>query len=150
MAVLAMVQELRALEQRQAALTADLAAAGTAEPVPVLHPNLPELYRRKVEALEVALQDPSTAAAAATALRGLIEAILIFPGAKRGELTVELRGDLAAFLHLGTAASAQLRTVSRFRPRTDQRPSTQNGRSLCGERPFCSRWRWMRGQDLNL
>jgi DNA invertase Pin-like site-specific DNA recombinase len=133
----AMVQELRALEERQAALTADLAVAGTAEPVPVLHPNLPDLYRRKVEALEVALQDPSTAAAAATALRGLIEAILIFPGAKRGELTVELRGDLAAFLHLGTAASAQTSTSrSANGPTTPQRqtavPCVGNGRSVLG------------------
>ncbi|MCW8087677.1 recombinase family protein [Sabulicella glaciei] len=115
----ALVGELRTLEQQQATLTAELGAAGTAEPVPVLHPNLPELYRRKVEALEVALQEPNTAAAAATALRGLIDAILIFPGARRGELTVELRGDLAALLDLSSVAP-QRKTAA---------PLVGNGRS---------------------
>jgi site-specific DNA recombinase len=99
----AMAAELRELEQRQAALAADIAAAGTPEPVPVLHLNLPELYRRKAEALEAALADPATSAAAAEALRGLIDAILVFPGERRGEVSVQLCGDLAAFLHLGDA-----------------------------------------------
>ncbi len=97
-----MVGELRQVERQQAALTAGIAAAGTTEPVPFLHPNLPELYRRRVEVLEAALRDPATAAAA---LRGLIDAILVSPGERRGEVTVQLRGDLAAFLHLGAAGS---------------------------------------------
>ena len=63
--------------------------------MPVLHPNLPELYRRKVKALEDALQDSRTASAAAEALRSLIDAILVYPGDKRGEVTIDLRGDLA-------------------------------------------------------
>jgi hypothetical protein len=62
--------------------------------------NLPELYRRKVEALEQALSDPAMAAAAIEALRSLIDAILVHPGARRGEVRIELRGDLAAFMHL--------------------------------------------------
>ncbi len=37
--------------------------------------------------------------AATEALRALIDAILIFPGESRGEVTVSLRGDLAVFLH---------------------------------------------------
>ena len=98
-----MVKELNDVERRQGILAAEIAAAGMPEPVPVLHPNLPELYRRKVEALEAALGDPATAAAAAEALRGLIEAIEVFPGERRGEVSVQLRGDLAAFLHLGEA-----------------------------------------------
>ena len=102
----AMVEELREIERRQAALASEIAAAGTPEPVPVLHPNLPELYRRKVETLEAALKDPAAAAAAMEALRGLIEAIEVFPGAKRGEISVVLRGDLAAFLHLNEAGGA--------------------------------------------
>ena len=60
-----------------------IAMAGTAEPILVLHPNLPELYRRRVEALEVALRDLATAVAAAEVLRGLIAAISVFPGARR-------------------------------------------------------------------
>ena len=102
----AMVKELNDVERRQGILAAEIAAAGMPEPVPALHPNLPELYRRKVEALEAALRDPATAAAAAEALRGLIEAIEVFPGERRGEVSVVLRGDLAAFLHLGEANGA--------------------------------------------
>lgn len=67
-------------------------------------PRLPELYRRRVETLELALRDPTTAAAAAEALRGLIDAIEVFPGERRGEVSVVLRGDLAAFLHLEDSA----------------------------------------------
>ncbi len=102
----AMVKELNEVERRQDIVAAEIAAAGTPEPVPVLHPNLPELYRRKVETLEAALQDPAAAAAAMAALRGLIEAFEVFPGAKRGEITVQLRGDLAAFLYLGEPGGA--------------------------------------------
>jgi hypothetical protein len=102
----AMVKELNEVERRQDIVAADIAAAGTPEPVPVLHPNLPELYRRKVETLEAALKDPAAAAAAMEALRGLIEAIEVFPGAKRGEISVQLRGDLAAFLYLGEPGGA--------------------------------------------
>ena len=101
----AMVQELRGLERQQAELQSLIAAAGTPEPVPDLHPNLPGLYRRKVEALEEALRDPSTAAAATEALRTLIDAILVYLGQHRGEVRLELRGDLAAFLYLSETES---------------------------------------------
>ncbi len=103
----AVVQELRGLEDRQASLSAQMTAAGTPEPVPTLHPNLPDLYRRKVEALEQALQDPSSAALAAEALRTLIDAIVVYPGPLRGEVRIELRGDLAAFLHLADPGTGQ-------------------------------------------
>jgi site-specific DNA recombinase len=42
----AMVTELRELERRREALQAEVAAAGVLEAIPVLHPNLPALYRR--------------------------------------------------------------------------------------------------------
>jgi site-specific DNA recombinase len=134
----AMVAELRGLEQRQESLMAEIAVAGTPEPVPVLHPNLPELYRRKVEALEAALQEPATAAAAAEALRGLIDAILVYPGERRGEVSVHLRGDLAAVMHLGEAGAAGA-------------PNAKRAALLVGAGPVEKSWeRWMRGQDLNL
>lgn len=94
----AMVAELRVTEHRLEELSVQIAAEHHPETVPVLHPNLPELYRRRVEALEVSLADPSTCLAATEALRGLIDAIQIHPGERRGELGVSLRGDLAAFL----------------------------------------------------
>ena len=99
----AMVGELREVERKQELLQARLAEAETPEPIPTLHPSLPALYRRRVETLEEALADPVTAIAAAEALRSLIDAILVHPGQRRGEVFVTLRGDLAAFLHLAEA-----------------------------------------------
>jgi hypothetical protein len=67
----AMVAELRLTEHRLEELSGQIAAEDHPETVPVLHPNLPELYRRRVEALEVSLADPSTCLAATEALRGI-------------------------------------------------------------------------------
>ncbi len=102
----AMVAELRKVEARQVELAAEMAAAEQPEAVPTPHPNLPALYRRRVEALEEALTDPETAMAATEALRQLIEAILIFPGERRGEVEISLKGDLAAFLQASEASAA--------------------------------------------
>jgi site-specific DNA recombinase len=115
-----MVRELRELEQRRETLEAGIVSAGVAELAPMLHPNLPELYRRKVEMLEKALQDPATASAAGEALRGLIDAIVVFPGAKRGEVMIELRGDLAAFMHVEDEGASTRTAV----------PRVGNGRSV--------------------
>jgi hypothetical protein len=56
--------------------------------------------RQKVERLEQALHDPTVSAAAVEALRSLIDAVIVHPGERRGEISLELRGDLAAFLYL--------------------------------------------------
>jgi hypothetical protein len=99
------------VEEQLVGLTAE------ADAVPAIpHPRIAEAYRRQVEALEgllaegsmealeAALTDPSTAMAATEALRALIDAILVFPGERRGEVSVSLRGDLAAFLHAAEAS----------------------------------------------
>jgi len=64
---------MRTLEVRIAAIDADLAAP-PAPPVR-LHPNLPELHRRKTAELAATLADPEVGAAALDALRGLIERV---------------------------------------------------------------------------
>ena len=143
----ALVGELQDLERRQAALAAETVAAGAAEPVPVLHPNRPNLYRRKVEALEQALADPATAAAAAEALRSLVDAVLVHPGERRGEAAVELRGDLAAFLHLGDAAE---RGAGRDGEMPDSKTAVAligNGRSVSGREVLGS---WDAGPRIGL
>ena len=94
------------MERRREALLAEAAAAGVPELVPVLHPNLPALYRRRVEALEEALKDEATALLAGEALRSLVDAILVHPGERRGEVSLSLRGDLAAFLRMAEADQA--------------------------------------------
>lgn len=95
----AMANELREVERCREALQAEIVAAGLPEPVPVLHPNLPALYRRKVETLEEALADPETMLAATEALRSLVDAVLVHPGERRGEVSLSLLGDVAALLH---------------------------------------------------
>jgi DNA invertase Pin-like site-specific DNA recombinase len=103
----AMAAEMREIEARKATLEAEIVGTADPEPMPILHPNLPALYRRRVEALEEALTDPQTAGPATEALRVLINAIVVFPGERRGEVSVTLRGDLAAFLHADEAERAR-------------------------------------------
>ena len=45
--------------------------------------------------------------AATEALRELIDAMLVLPGERRGELSVSLRGDLAAFLRAAGESEGQ-------------------------------------------
>jgi site-specific DNA recombinase len=84
-----MVQELRSLEHQLEQVEKEIEIGGKAEPTPALHPNLLEIYRRKVAALEDALREHLTAAAAAEALRSLIDAILIYPEEGRGAVRID-------------------------------------------------------------
>jgi len=98
----ALQRELAALEARQAELAAQAAAP---PPPPVtIHPNASEIYRKKVADLHAALAEPGTRAAAAEALRGLIEEIRITPDGDRN--AVELVGELAALLRLSGSKNA--------------------------------------------
>jgi DNA invertase Pin-like site-specific DNA recombinase len=77
--------------------------------VPALHPGLAEAYRRKVAELESALNDPAIRLEAAGVLRGLIDAVVLYPGERRGEIRAELHGVLAALLQLDQADKAKTR-----------------------------------------
>jgi hypothetical protein len=66
------------------------------EPPPLLHPSMADLYRTKVEQLAAALQADGTRLEASETLRGLIESIVLTP--EKGQLRIELRGNLAAML----------------------------------------------------
>jgi len=89
-------ERLIALEADRARLTA--AQKELPAPMPALHPNLAKAYREKVARLEVELDDPEITAEAKSVLRSLIEKIIVFPGEKRGEVHLELHGELAAIL----------------------------------------------------
>ena len=65
---------------------------------PLLHPNLPEVYRRKVAHLHTLLEQPDTKVEAMDLIRSLVEAIVLTP--EDGTLRVDLRGELAAILGL--------------------------------------------------
>ena len=91
-----MSDRLRELEARQAKLTERLAAVPA--DVPDIHPNIPEIYRRKVARLAEALDRPEDRDEAAAAIRGLIERIELTPGEKRGQMHATLHGDLGTII----------------------------------------------------
>lgn len=82
------------LQSRKDALVKQLEVAD--EPPPLLHLSVADLYRSKVEELAWALQREDTRLEASEMLRGLIDSIVLTP--KKGQLRIELRGNLAAML----------------------------------------------------
>jgi site-specific DNA recombinase len=84
-------EELDLLERRKAELSR---SAARPAPVPVLHPNLAELYRRMVAGLREALSDEATREEAADVLRSLVAEARPVP--VDGVLTIRLRGELAS------------------------------------------------------
>jgi hypothetical protein len=107
-----LVDELQSLDRRQDEIVVELARESEPEQLIKLHPNLPELYRRRVETLEEALGEPEGASAAAGALRSLIDAVVFYPEDGRGKYRLELRGDLAAFLYLTDGDAQKARAIS--------------------------------------
>ena len=104
----AMVNDrLTKLEQRRVALAAEAATA--ASPAPRLHPNLAEMYRRKVADLVAALEQDD-AAEVREMVRGLVERVTLFP--EGNGQRVEVRGELAAILALAQDAKQLARAVN--------------------------------------
>ena len=96
--------KLEQLEYEKAALEAEIASSKT--PAPRLHPNLAELYRRKVAELHDALRDPSTRSEAIELLRGLINEVILYPTDSGFE--IELVGEIAKMIALpGGSGSAK-------------------------------------------
>ncbi|WP_309085774.1 recombinase family protein [Chelativorans sp.] len=91
-----LMDRLRDLEVKQDALRDEM--AGASNPLPEIHPNVGQIYRRKVERLAAALQHPEDQLEAAEAIRALIERVTLIPGAKRGEMEITLHGELGAIL----------------------------------------------------
>jgi hypothetical protein len=86
--------EMKALDARRKELEVQIKTA--AQPPPLLHPSMADLYRSKVEELAEALQREDTRLEASEMLRGLIDSIVLTP--EKGQLRIELRGNLAAML----------------------------------------------------
>ncbi len=98
----ALKAELASLEARKGTLEQDLAPQPAAA---IIHPNLPQLYRRKVEQLHQALLQPDTRAEAAEVLRGLIEQIRLIPEGEH--LAIELYGTIAGIMAAANKTAAQ-------------------------------------------
>ena len=91
-----LVDKLLVLEAEEDALRARMGEAPSV--APDIHPNIAEIYRKKVERLAEALNLPAERDEAADAIRGLIERVTLFPGAKRGEMSATLRGEFGTIL----------------------------------------------------
>jgi site-specific DNA recombinase len=83
-----------ALETRKAELI-DLLANAEETP-PLLHPNMAEIFRRRISALHESLQGDDGKAEAAELFRTLVDQVTLVPDADK--LAIVIRGDLAAML----------------------------------------------------
>jgi DNA invertase Pin-like site-specific DNA recombinase len=102
-------EKLRRLEDRKGEITLTLSASPPSDPVE-LHPNLPELYHRKVTELRTLLDAESTRGQAIEIIRSLIDHIEINPGKEPGQCEVVVVGGLAQIL-----AFAQRKTTAASR-----------------------------------
>ncbi|MBI6630364.1 recombinase family protein [Pontibaca sp. S1109L] len=92
--------KLAEMEQRIAELDRDLAAP---PPSPLrLHPNLSEIYRRKVQDLAATLADPEIRTQELEVIRGLIERVTLRH--EDGEIILTLDGALTAMIDLAQNA----------------------------------------------
>ena len=92
-----MKDELFELEDRKERLTKELASA--AEPPALLHPNMAQEYRKRIDGLFAALENDKTRLEASDDIRSLVGRIVI--SSETGEkVDVWLEGDLAGILAL--------------------------------------------------
>ena len=94
--------KLDELEQSKARLQSEI--DGAPAPSPRLHPNLAELYRKKVASLQDALVDPATKTEALEILRSLIDRVSV--SADENGFTIELVGEIANIVRLSTGAES--------------------------------------------
>ncbi len=96
----ALLEELRRLEAEQGEL-ADRLESAPKDPQPLLHPNMSEIYRRKVADLHRLLDNPETRDEAMAAIRALIDRIVLAP--EEEELRVDLYGELATIMQFASS-----------------------------------------------
>ncbi|MEP1197933.1 recombinase family protein [Tateyamaria sp.] len=96
---------LKDLQARKAVLDADLKQVADTNHVDI-HPNVGELYRRKVGELQALLANDATRAGAMEGIRELIERIEVHAGAKRGQPEIVLVGALASLLDFACAQTS--------------------------------------------
>jgi site-specific DNA recombinase len=100
--------QLRRLEARKREIDADLRTQEDGMEI-AIHPNLPELYRKKVAKLQQALQHEATRPQVVETIRSLVDRIEVTPGLERGHCEVTIVGALAqilAFAHEKTTAAS--------------------------------------------
>jgi site-specific DNA recombinase len=100
----ALTKRLSELEAEKAQIDKRLAESDPPATI-ALHPNLPALYRSKVEHLETALNASETRLEAAAVISALISRVVLMPNGDT--LEVRLYGDLAQMLGLGEAPESK-------------------------------------------
>jgi hypothetical protein len=100
-----MIVAMDALEARKAELSALLAEAPA--DTPDILPSASKVYAKKVAHLTEALNRPEDRPEAAQALRGLIERIVLRPGAKRGQIDATRHSDLGTILSWTAARNTE-------------------------------------------
>ncbi len=131
------------LEARKARIEAALPGQSQAAASVVLHPAATaETYRAEGSNLVTALTDPEVQGEAGEALRALIDHVRMVPDAAApNRHHLELHGDLAMVLHVGTSANGSSMTAP------VPAAALAGWRKRVLSRVKC---RWLRGQDLNL
>jgi site-specific DNA recombinase len=89
--------QLRRLEARKREIDADLKTQQRGIEV-AIHPNFPDLYRKKVAKLHQALKHEATRSQVVETIRSLVDRIEVSPGLERGRCGVTIVGGLARIL----------------------------------------------------
>ncbi len=92
-----MKARLKALQQEKSSLSSAADEKAETDLKILSHPNLPDLYRRKVEQLELILDGPDRTQAM-DLIRSMIERVVLHPRNEGKGLNAELYGDLANIL----------------------------------------------------
>ncbi len=99
-------EKLDSLEAERIALEGGRAEIDSLATAPTIHPNLPELYARRVAALESHLKEGG-GEAAREVLRSLIRRIVVHPGEKRGETRISVQGSVPEILEFAQSPRAK-------------------------------------------
>ena len=104
----------RLSEHAKRKISLEIEVASIEEPAPRLMPNLADLYQAKIKDLRDALDDPD-AFAVMDQIRSLIIEVRLTPDKldPKSPLTIELRGELAAMLALGSGEHKNAATPER-------------------------------------
>jgi len=94
---LALNAKIKELEEVKENIEEELARAPD-DPLPLLHPNMAELYSRKFAALTPLLQDPESKDEAFEIIRSMIDEVRLIP--EGDQLRIDLTGELAGILSL--------------------------------------------------
>jgi site-specific DNA recombinase len=85
-----------------------------------------------VQQLGVALADPTTAQEATSAIRSLIDEIVLTPGDKRGEVQATLRGELMSILDFAAGRNEKRANVPRVITAVASSPCNHHYRATDG------------------